>query len=689
MKLKNIAQFSNIDDFVADKIKRFNESDRSFEELFEMMFSPRENIMYERSRGYRLIKYTYGEVHDEILSKAASLKEITKEIPSGSTVGIYMDNSLEFIEMMWCILICGYNPILLNKRLPESVIKDTVKSMKVALVISDLGNEEWGSVSIECDNETAPQACRTIPATQVTGCKGDNGTIPAASVVSERHGNETDFEPGIVSAFGTHLYLMSSGTSAKVKICAYTAEEFFYQINDSYRIIVTCKQMKKHYNGELKQLAFLPYYHVFGLVAVYVWFTFFSRTVVELPSLSSRTILKTIQRHEVTHIFAVPLFWETVYRQAVKTIKARGDATFRKFEKGLAISTKIGDVPLLGRAFRHLAFREVRENLFGDSICFMIAGGSRISSETMKFFNGIGYHLADGYGMTEIGITSVELSMKKAVLNACFVGKPLASVEYMISPEGELCVRGKSLASFVIDNGEIRKNTGDWFHTGDLAECIKGHYRIIGRNDDLLIGPSGENINPGMIEREIDIPGISETALVGVNAEGDTVPTLIVSVDKDIHVDYFPKLVQSLKDKLNELNMQFLSSQLLFTYEPLLKGDEFKLNRRRLAMEASNGTIAEISENSLCESSSHESEDSVPENDELLIALKELFAESLQRDEDIDVNADFFEELGGTSLDYLSLLASIEERFDITMPETGERATNTVKDMYRALRPLI
>lgn len=655
MRLKNIGDFSNINDFVADKIKRFNESERSFKELFVQMFSSRKNIMYEKSRGYRLIKYSYGEVYDNILFRAASFDRISKEIPKGSTIGIYMENSLDFIEVMWCVLLCGYNLILLNRRLPFSVIEDTIESMKVALVVSDTGDEDF---------QTKVISQKDIP----------------------KDSYQYDFES---EKAGEFLYLMSSGTSSKVKICAYSAEEFYYQINDSYRIIVTCKQMKKHYEGELKQLAFLPYYHVFGLVAVYVWFTFFGRTIVELPSLSSKTILNTINRHEVTHIFAVPLFWETVYRQAVKTIKARGEATYLKFEKGLKISGKIADVPLLGRAFRHLAFKEVRENLFGESICFMIAGGSRISPETMRFFNGIGYHLADGYGMTEIGITSVELSMKHSFLNECFVGKPLNSVEYKLSSSGELLVRGKSLANYVIENGRITRNEGDWFHTGDLAECIAGHYRITGRNDDLVVGPSGENINPGLIERELDIPGIKETALVGVNRNNQTVPTLVISVDPKTDKRTFEKLEDELKERLRRLNVSFLTSELVFTGEELIKGDEFKLNRRRLSRDVENGTICRLELEDIKEALNGESDDFVPKDDKLLITLKRLFAESLGKSEEIDINADFFEDLGGSSLDYLSLLSSIEEEFDISMPETGDEATNTVADMYRVLFPLI
>ena len=59
------------------------------------------------------------------------------------------------------------------------------------------------------------------------------------------------------------------------------------------------------------------------------------------------------------HIFGVALFWESVYSQGMSGIKARGEKTVAKFEKGLRISRIIGDVPLLGSLFSKIAFREV------------------------------------------------------------------------------------------------------------------------------------------------------------------------------------------------------------------------------------------------------------------------------------------------------------------------------------------
>ena len=409
MENLGLGQYRDIDSFVEAKLKSLDDSPVGFESLFELMFREKENLMYEKSEGYRIKKTTYGEAYDEILRLAASLKA-DLNLPYGSVVGLSMDNSLLWIELFWAIIISGCRPLLMNLRLSDEALEQAISDCDVKAVISD-------------------------------GRKYSVRTVMSSSIKAA----DSPITPG---KFGTELMVMSSGTSEHVKICAYSADEFRCQIHDSYHIIKECALVKRHYDGYIKQLCFLPFYHVFGLIAMYIWFGFFSRAFVQLNDLMPQTIVNTIKRHKVTHIFAVPLFWETVYDTAIKTIKSRGEKTYKKFLKGMKLSRR------LGKAFPRAAFKEVRENLFGESIQFMITGGSAIRPEVIEFFNAIGYHLADGYGMTEIGITSVELSDNRKILNACSVGKPMTYAEYKINEKNELLVRGKVIAKYIIEDGK-------------------------------------------------------------------------------------------------------------------------------------------------------------------------------------------------------------------------------------------
>lgn len=634
-KLNNVGKYSGINEFVNAKIIKFNSLEISFKTMFELMFEERNNILYEESRSYRIIKTTYGQAYDEILGRAFALKEMTGELEYNSMVGLFMDNSLDWIETFWAILICGFRPVLMNLRLPNETLEQIIKKQNIRLVITD----------------SRSFSCRTVRSEKIV--KSDT-PVRINDVV-----------------FGTEVFVMSSGTSHNVKLCAYTAESFYYQINDSYNIIKECAQMKKHYEGELKQLNFLPFYHIFGLVAVYIWFTFFSRTMVRLNDMSARTILTTIKRHKVTHIFAVPLFWNKVYEQAIRTIKGRGEKTYGKFLKGMQILKKVEGCPPIYRMISKLAFKEVRDNLFGDSICFMIAGGSYISEEVLSFFNAVGYHMADGYGMSEIGITSVELSRKPKLLNSCMVGEPLKSVEYMINDDKELLVRGKSLASYVIEGDRIHKMEG-WFNTHDLAECIDGHYRILGRGDDLVISPSGENINPNIIEPLINFEDTRGACLIGPSIDGNVCPVLLVSVDKYICSSKACELEKRIADRLREVKLSGMVSKICLIREPLMKGEEFKLNRIRLTTDYLEGNLKTID--------SKTDEPVLIDLDEISSFVRSIVSTEVSVEiEKIAPDSDIFTELGASSLEYYNILTGLKTEYDFDYPLSMEESLRTVK----------
>jgi long-subunit acyl-CoA synthetase (AMP-forming) len=212
MRLQNIGQFKTADEYVADKVKRFAESDHSFTALFSFMFSERENILYEQSNGYSIRKVTYGEAYTQTLRLAKSLQGVLREVPAQSIVAIAMQNSVEWIETFWAVLLCGYRPLLVNLRLDSSSLNEVLQSAKVQVVISD----------------SLHYPIQTI-------------------LFSEIPASEEVLTPAVC---GEEFFVMSSGTSFHVKLCAYSSEELYYQICDSAKIIKQSKKSKEHYQGE-------------------------------------------------------------------------------------------------------------------------------------------------------------------------------------------------------------------------------------------------------------------------------------------------------------------------------------------------------------------------------------------------------------------------------------------------------
>ena len=632
----HIGSYRSIDAFVKDKLSAYKNGGLTFRTLFLLMFRETDNVLWEQSEGFRIRKTTYGEAKAQILSRADALKKALSGLPQNAVVGLYLENSLDWIELFWAILAAGFRPLLMNLRLPAPLLQNAMKIADCRAVIAEKG-------AFDCP-VLRPE------------------DIPASG------------EPIKESAFGTELFVMSSGTTENVKVCAYTAEEFYYQICDSYGIICEQPLIKKHYGGNLKLLTFLPFYHVFGLIAMYIWFAFFSRTFVHLSDLSPSTIVNTIRRHKVTHIFAVPLFWEKVYEQARKGIAERGEKTVQKFDRALALYEKLPHP--LGEAFGKLAFREVRENLFGDSVLFMISGGSFLDPKVQTFFNGVGYPLVNGYGMTEIGITSVELSFRNRYLRAGSIGRPMQNVEYRKNADGELEVRGRVTAKYVQTTGG-RTERGGWFNTHDLAECTDGHWRILGRADDLIVGPNGENLNPNAIEPLLKTDG-AEICLIPAGKNGAPATVLLCGVNRMTTEKTAEKLRAELIERIDRLQLSPAISRIELVEGPLMKPEEFKMNRIRLRRDYASGTIRP-----LVFSAAHDD----AETNELMLRVRAIVAAALNREEDgIGFDADFFLDLGGTSLDYFALLTRLRDEFNAPFPleETGLKTVRRISDYIRA-----
>lgn len=630
MKLNNIHGFNTIDEYVKYKIQKYSEKEKNFETLFEFMFDETDNVMAETSDGYRVNKITYGEYKKRILDILPTVKDALSDVPRGEMVGLYMSNSIDWLQIFWAILASGYSPLVMNTRLSDEVLCGVLRDYSVKCVISD--GKSFLSKTVLKDD------LLKISDKEYTPCP-----------------------------FGSEVIFMSSGTTNNVKLCAYNGENFFYQICDSVKIVENCPKIKEHYNGELKQLVLLPFCHVFGFIAVYLWFGFFSRTFVFPRDLNPDTIQKTVKKHNVTHIFAVPMVWEAVHKAVLKKIKERGEGVYSRFKRVSGIVNNLGTA---GDVIAKRLLGEVRDGLFGDSICFLITGGSHIKTETLRFFNGIGYHLVNGYGMTEIGITSVERSSKRSMANKASIGMPFGYTEYSINSDGVLLVRGKTRAGRIMQSGETKITDYDeWFNTGDIMRYDSGRYYFDGRVDDLIVGEDGENINPIIIEAGLQVSGADRVCIV----RSDKGITVIASVPGVFSEDKLKEIYANLESNIASEKLSGSVKRIVFTHEMLLRPGEFKLNRRKISERIDCSDIAVFDPKHIDECVKNLSEG-------LETEIASCFAEVLGKSViDIGPDDDFFRELNGSSLEYFTLLGIIKSRLGVDIVSGSDTKLSTVR----------
>ncbi|MFZ0712595.1 AMP-binding protein, partial [Mycobacterium sp.] len=194
------------------------------------------------------------------------------------------------------------------------------------------------------------------------------------------------------------------------------------------------------------------------------------------------------------------------------------------------------------------AFRSLR--------CAVSAGealGTGLAERLAAFFGGI--PILDGIGSTEVGQTFVSNSVDE--WRPGTLGKVLAPYEIrVVAPdgasaepgaEGDLWVRGPSIAASYWNRPTSVLTEGDWLNTGDRVHVDgDGWVTYSGRADDIeIIG--GLNVNPAEVERLIiEDPNVAEAAVVAVreSSGGWALQAFIVpaggqfdeqSVTRDIH----------------------------------------------------------------------------------------------------------------------------------------------------------
>jgi malonyl-CoA/methylmalonyl-CoA synthetase len=164
-----------------------------------------------------------------------------------------------------------------------------------------------------------------------------------------------------------------------------------------------------------------------------------------------------------------------------------------------------------------------------------VAGSAPLLAETFKEWQArTGHTIVERYGMSEtVMLTSNpyhSATAHPADRRAGTVGKPLPGVQALVVGEagkavsqgeiGNIVVKGPNVFAAYLNLPEKTKEefTADgYFKTGDVGSySADGYLSIVGRSKDLIIS-GGYNVYPAEIEGYInDMPGVAESALVGV-----------------------------------------------------------------------------------------------------------------------------------------------------------------------------
>lgn len=224
-------------------------------------------------------------------------------------------------------------------------------------------------------------------------------------------------------------------------------------------------------------------------------------------------------------VLAVPLILEKIVSKNVLPKLKQGAAEI------------ILKIPLINS----IVYKKVRRSMidfFGGNLVEVVIGGAALNTDVEKFLRKIKFPYTVGYGMTECGPLVSYSYWTRYKERSC--GKVVDRMEAKIDSEnphhevGEILVRGMNLMLGYYKNEEASKQTftdDGWLKTGDLGTMDSDNFLFIrGRNKNMILGPSGQNIYPEDIEEKINVsPLVSESLAISEN--GKIVALLVL--DKD------------------------------------------------------------------------------------------------------------------------------------------------------------
>ncbi len=555
----------------------------------------------------------------------------------------------------------------------------------------------WGLVRSGHDTLLLDPACtdqKTVMLMEQAGCKaivsGKRRKLPACFNVldiSELRELDCSTAPIVLeTSWGSNVALCTSGTTSDSQIFVY---------NESTICEIALLSLYIYNRNKLfisdsphNTLAFLPFHHVLGFAAVFVWSTFLGFNSVFLKDRSAQTIQETVLKCCVTQIVTVPLLANSLTKSFYASLGRQNPVVRTCIRALLSASIFFQHLfPKAGHDVAGLVFHSLRKKLLGNSLKTLILGGSYANPEALRLLNALGYLTVCGFGMTETSITSFELSWRLQNRLKGSIGAPLPGTEYRLKGSGntgELQVRGTGLHDARFLNGRMLPALTDsdgWMDTGDLVRTGRhGQFFVEGRIKDVIIGESGENVYPDELEALFsEIEGVSQYAIVGLPQKNSRYQdiALVMNIGDRVADDGFTaSLTAQVVSISRGLPVFKRIRRLLVTGYALPTANSFKIRKQMLVQSIVSGDAGfrEITLDGSASAAIGNNESvSAPdwENRDAVIGdICKVFADVLQIPADsVGPDSHFVDGLGGDSLQIMSVTIRLEEMYGVIIPD--------------------
>ena len=220
-------------------------------------------------------------------------------------------------------------------------------------------------------------------------------------------------------------------------------------------------------------------------------------------------------------------------------------------------------------------------------------------------------------------------------------------------------------------NDEVITNYNEYFNTFDIVFIYKNNkYYIQGRTDDVVLTENGEKINPDVIEQTLNIPSAERYSLLGIKNGDNLELSLVLELKLPLSEIKINKINNDVENVINNLKKEnYNINKIYYTFDPIAAVTAIKVSRKILSKWIEDGIVrlhlfTELKDLKI------ESLDEL--SIEVSNSIIKIFQDVLNINKNIDLNEHFIFDLGGTSLDYLTLLMKIEEKYDFKFHQNDE-----------------
>ena len=240
---------------------------------------------------------------------------------------------------------------------------------------------------------------------------------------------------------------------------------------------------------------------------------------------SPKVLLEAFAHAKPKLVLAVPLIIEKIVTRNV----------FPKLKKGAA--SFLIRIPLLNE----IVYSKVRKSMmdfFGGNLVEGVTGGAAVNADVERFLRKVRFPYTVGYGMTECGPLISYAYWTAFKERSC--GKVVDRMQVKIdSPDpenvaGEILTKGANVMLGYYKNDEATRETftaDGWLKTGDLGTLDKDNFVFIrGRDKNMILGASGQNIYPEEIEERINASPFVEESLA-IEEEGKIIALIVPNRD--------------------------------------------------------------------------------------------------------------------------------------------------------------